>query len=291
MRFGTLCSGIEGASVAFDGLGWSLQYVAEIDPFCCALLEHHYPGVTNYGDITAERAFPAVDLIVSGTPCQSFSVGGNRRGTDDARGQLALRFVEILRESRPSWFVWENVPGVLSSNGGRDFGALLWQMGQLGYGLAYRVLDAQFFGVAQRRRRVFLVGNRRGWQRAAAVLFDDGARRPNAPTIAEVLARRDSAGEGAEEVYGFTGDTTPKFGEHVTPTLRAYQGGEGVGILNGDLRRLTCEEWEMLQGFPVGYTDIDGATDTLRRRALGNSFCVPVMRWIGQRIRALNEWD
>jgi len=113
-----------------------------------------------------------VDLLVGGTPCQSFSVAGLRKGLDDPRGNLMLTYLAIADKYRPRWLVWENVPGVLSSNGGKDFGTLLGGLGELGYGFAYRILDAQYFGVAQRRRRVFVVGYLGDWRAAAAVLFE-----------------------------------------------------------------------------------------------------------------------
>ena len=113
-----------------------------------------------------------VELLVGGTPCQSFSVAGLRKGLEDPRGNLALVYCGILDHFRPKWFVWENVPGVLSSNGGRDFGSFLGALAQLGYGFAYRVLDAQYFGVPQRRRRVFVVGHLGDWKPAAKVLFE-----------------------------------------------------------------------------------------------------------------------
>ncbi|NBW23316.1 MAG: DNA (cytosine-5-)-methyltransferase, partial [Caulobacteraceae bacterium] len=119
-------------------------------------------------------------LLVGGTPCQSFSVAGLRRGMADPRGNLALTYLAIADRYKPRWIVWENVPGVLSSAGGRDFGSFLGALGQLGYGWAYRVLDARFFGVAQRRRRVFVTGYLGDWRRAAAVLFEStgGGRHP-----------------------------------------------------------------------------------------------------------------
>lgn len=286
MRFGTLCSGIEGAAVAFSPLGWELAFSSEIDEFCCAVLATRYPGVPNYGDIEQATSLPAVDAIVSGTPCQSFSVNGKRAGMDDPRGRLALRFAEILRREHPKWIIWENVPGVLSSNGGRDFGAFLGTLVQLGYGFAYRVLDAHFFGVPQRRRRLFVVGRYGSASHAAAVLFERPSCRCHVAAPREVRERRDGVQPVAKEtLYGWTGDETPKFGVECCPTLRAYQGGEGVGVIGESIfRRLTIEEWELLQGFPPGYTDIDGASDAARRRAIGNAFCVPVMRWIGQRV-------
>jgi DNA (cytosine-5)-methyltransferase 1 len=174
MKYLSVCSGIEAASVAWHPLGWEAVAFAEIDRFPSALLSHHYPAVPNWGDLTKCKDWPdaTFDVLVGGTPCQSFSVAGLRKGLDDPRGNLTLTYLAVLDRYRPGWCVWENVPGVLSSGGGRDFGAFLGGLGQLGYGFAYRVLDAQYFGVAQRRRRVFVVGCLGGWQRAAAVLFD-----------------------------------------------------------------------------------------------------------------------
>ena len=161
------------------------MFFSEIEPFPCAVLAHHYPDVPNYGDMTKFKEWPdaTIDVLVGGTPCQSFSVAGLRKGLEDPRGNLMLTYLAIAERYRPQWIVWENVPGVLSSNGGRDFGAFLGAVGQLGYGWAYRVLDAQWFGVAQRRRRVFVVANARGWQRAAAVLFErESLRRDSSPS-------------------------------------------------------------------------------------------------------------
>jgi DNA (cytosine-5)-methyltransferase 1 len=174
MKFLSVCSGIEAASVAWNPLGWEAAAFSEIEPFPSAVLAHHYPHVPNWGDMTKYESWPhePIDLLCGGTPCQSFSVAGLRKGLDDPRGNLMLTFGAIAAKYRPRWLVWENVPGVLSSNGGRDFGAFLGMLGQLGYGFAYRVLDAQYFGVAQRRRRVFVVGCLGDWRAAAAVLFE-----------------------------------------------------------------------------------------------------------------------
>ncbi len=174
MKFLSVCSGIEAASVAWNPLGWKATGFSEIEPFPSAVLAHHYPDVPNYGDMTKYESWPnqSINLLCGGTPCQSFSVAGLRKGLDDPRGNLMLTFGAIAAKYRPKWLVWENVPGVLSSNHGRDFGAFLGMLGQLGYGFAYRVLDAQYFGVAQRRRRVFVVGCVGNWRAAAAVLFE-----------------------------------------------------------------------------------------------------------------------
>jgi len=174
VRYLSVCSGIEAATVAWHPLGWEPAAFSEIEPFPCSVLAHHYPTVPNLGDMTKfkEWNLDPIDLFVGGTPCQSFSVAGLRKGLDDPRGNLMLTYLAIADKHRPRWLVWENVPGVLSSNNGKDFGTFLGGLGELGYGFAYRVLDAQYFGVAQRRRRVFVVGCLGDWRSAAAVLFE-----------------------------------------------------------------------------------------------------------------------
>ncbi|NBW19797.1 MAG: DNA (cytosine-5-)-methyltransferase [Caulobacteraceae bacterium] len=174
MKYLSVCSGIEAATVAWHHLGWEPVGFSEIEKFPSQVLQHHYPNVPNLGDMTKfkEWNIERPDLLVGGTPCQSFSVAGLRKGLEDPRGNLALVYCGILNHYRPTWFVWENVPGVLSSAGGRDFGSFLGAVAKLGYGFAYRVLDAQYWGVAQRRKRVFVVGYLGDWRPAAAVLFE-----------------------------------------------------------------------------------------------------------------------
>jgi DNA (cytosine-5)-methyltransferase 1 len=184
MKYLSVCSGIEAATVAWHPLGWTPVGFGEIEKFPCQVLAHHYPDVTNFGDMTRFKEWnfeSDVNVLVGGTPCQSFSVAGLRKGLDDPRGNLMLTYLAIAAKYRPKWLVWENVPGVLSSNGGLDFASLLRGMGELGYGFAYRVLDAQYFGVAQRRRRVFVIGNLGAWGRAAAVLFERESLSGNPP--------------------------------------------------------------------------------------------------------------
>lgn len=192
LTYGSVCSGIEAATAAWHSLGWRPSFFSEIEAFPRAVLQHHYPEVPLHGDFTSIQAgeYEPIDLLVGGTPCQSFSVAGLRGGLDDERGNLALEYLRLAGRLRPRWLVWENVPGVLSSNEGRDFGAILGGMVELGYGFAYRVLDAQFFGVAQRRRRVFVVGYAGDWRRAAAVLFERHSLQGHPPP-------RREAGEGA----------------------------------------------------------------------------------------------
>ena len=172
--YGSVCSGIEAATSAWHHMGWKPAFFSEIEPFPSAILKHHYPNTPNYGDLTQYKQWPvepgSIDLLVGGTPCQSFSVAGLRKGLSDPRGNLCLTFLGLVDHLKPQWVLWENVPGVLSSGGGRDFGSFLGALGALGYGYAYRVLDAQYFGVAQRRRRVFVVGYLGDWRCPAEVL-------------------------------------------------------------------------------------------------------------------------
>ena len=299
MRYGSVCSGIEAASVAWHPLGWEPQWFSEIEHFPSEVLKHRFPYVPNLGDMTQLNQNPIfneqpIDLLVGGTPCQSFSVAGLRKGLADPRGNLMLTFLSIADKRRPKWIVWENVPGVLSSNGGRDFGTFLSALGNIGYGFAYRVLDAQFFGVAQRRRRVFVVGYLGDWRPAAAVLFESEslqrdskpsrAKRQETPTDAEgsigttgnpkisnALCARDYKGprpeadQGApviiEQVAQPIAVDTYNYttNEHTTQTIGSS--ASDINHIGGVLqtmaiRRLTPKECERLQGFPDDWTKI-----------------------------------
>jgi DNA (cytosine-5)-methyltransferase 1 len=217
-RYGSICSGIEAASVAWHGLGWEPAFFAEIEPFPSAVLKERFPDVPNLGDFTKIQEAPggAIDLLVGGTPCQSFSVAGKRAGLDDPRGNLTLEFLALASRLRPRYLLWENVPGVLSIDGGRTFGAFLGLLGKLGYGFAYRVLDAQFFGVPQRRRRVFVVGCLGDWRRAAAVLFESSS-------LSGDLAPSRAKGEG---VAGAARESVDRSGYELAHALR----GEGFDV-------------------------------------------------------------
>jgi DNA (cytosine-5)-methyltransferase 1 len=212
MKYLSVCSGVEAATVAWHSLGWQPVAFSEIEPFPSAVLAHHYKDVPNLGDMTKFKDWKlneTIDILVGGTPCQSFSVAGLRKGLEDPRGNLALTYVGILDKFRPKWFIWENVPGVLSSGGGRDFGAFLGAVAELGYGFAYRVLDAQNFGVPQRRRRVFVVGHLGDWQPAAKVLFESeslsGDSKPSRKTRKGVAGFVESSfGQYREDVIAGT---------------------------------------------------------------------------------------
>lgn len=189
MRYVSIFSGVEAATLAWEPLGWEPLCFAEIDEFPSAVLAERFPDVPNVGDVTKvnwKRYKGKCDLVVGGSPCQSFSVAGKREGLQGESG-LMFEYIRAVREIRHRWFLWENVPGALSSENGEAFRQLLSEMDKLGYGLAWRILDAQFFGVAQRRRRVFLVGHL-GDTRACEVLFEPESLRGNLESSAEKRA-------------------------------------------------------------------------------------------------------
>lgn len=185
MKYLSLCSGIEAASVAWMPIGWEPVAFSEIDRFPCAVLRRHFPDVPNLGDmtkITGDMFYgsSAIDLLVGGTPCQGFSIAGARNGLRDERSALAWHYVRLVGEIKPRWIVWENVPGVLSANKGADFRTFLQALVECGYSLCWRILDAQYFGVPQRRRRVFVVGHL-GGRSAAEVLLEPESVRGDTP--------------------------------------------------------------------------------------------------------------
>ena len=211
--YGSICSGVGSCRLASAGLDWTCAFFAEIEPFPSAVLAHHFPEVPNYGDFTqiGESAGP-IDILVGGTPCQSFSVAGKRAGLDSPNGNLAIEFARLAQRLRARWIVWENVPGVLSSwsDAGEgvessDFDSFLAALEDVGYSTSWTVLDAQYFGVPQRRRRVFVVGYRGDWRPPAAVLFEpDSLRGDSAPSYE---AREEPAGTLGSGSGGWSPDT------------------------------------------------------------------------------------
>ena len=298
MIYGSVCSGIEAATVAWHPLGWKPAFFSEIDKFPRAVLAHHYPDVPLHGDFTTIGAedYGSIDLLVGGTPCQSFSIAGLRKGLDDDRGNLSLEFIKLAQRERPRWVVWENVPGVLSSQRGRDLGTFRGALGQLGSGFAYRVLDAQYFGVAQRRRRVFVVGYLGDWRRAAAVLFEresmSGHPAPSreagqkvAPTVTQGAPFSRTGNQrveteayvpdgpakcltsGVGQRYDFETENFPiAFGAQNSASQGDSVSEHVTPTLDKSktpavaqasaVRRLTPTECERLQGFPDNYTQI-----------------------------------
>lgn len=332
MRYLSVCSGIEAASVAWKGLGWTPVAFSEVEPFPCTVLTTRFPDVPNVGDMTqidGRKFRGTVDLLVGGTPCQGFSVAGKRGGLSDIRSGLAMHFVRLVSEIKPGWIVWENVPGAFSTASGRDFGAFVRALDECGYHLAWRVLDAQYFGVPQRRRRIFLLGHSADWQHPAAVLFEPGCLRRDTEAggkkrqdVTQALTgclgaggaddNRAQAGFYVPEIVSQAmsckwakGTSGPAGNEYhnlvcASLTTRPYADNDAqesrLVISCPGVRRLTPLECERLQGFPDGWTDVlhEGrpASDSARYKALGNSMAVPVMRWIGERIRRVEDgWD
>ncbi|EJD8865129.1 Dam family site-specific DNA-(adenine-N6)-methyltransferase [Salmonella enterica] len=264
MRYGSVCSGIEAASVAWESLGWQPAWFAEIEAFPSAVLAHHWPDVTNLGDMTGIAAavhagdVEAPDVLVGGTPCQAFSIAGLRYGLADKRGQLSLSYVELAnaiddkrreRGEEEAIIVWENVPGVLSSKDnafGCFIGALAgescelqpaggkWPNAGCVYGpsciVAWRVLDAQFFGVAQRRRRVFVVASARKEFDPAEVLFEfDSMRRDTPPRREPQTAVTTDTGSGIEGGSHWDNPANPH------PTLNQSNNIGGIGASNQEV--------------------------------------------------------
>ena len=386
MRYLSLFSGMEAAHLAWHPLGWQCVGVAEIEPAACALLRHRLPNVPNLGSVTditvdAIRKLGRIDVVIGGSPCQDLSVAGKRAGLAGARSGLFHEQLRIFDAARhlcgARWLVWENVPGAFSSNKGRDFavvaGALAgceldvpadgWGSEGVALGdnglVEWAVLDAQWFGVAQRRRRVFAVLDTGDWAGRPPVLLEpESLRGDSAPSreagegVTGTLSARTQGGGGLGTDFECQGGLIPELARCVTTgegsrqdwetctiipedahTLRAdgfdaSEDGTGRGtplvpvahvdvmptLLNGantpaghnarsghskdsyivpvagmQVRRLTPEECEALQGAPRGWTLVPNAkgkpmADGPRYKMLGNSFAVPVIRWIGVRI-------
>lgn len=293
MKYGSICSGIGSEHVAWEGLDWECMFFSEIDEFASGVLKEHYPEVKNIGDFmhyewTKEDC--EVELLIGGTPCQSFSLSGKRLGLDDLRGNLTIEFLRIIQRIKPRWFVWENVPGILSSNKGRDFGFILGKMAELGYGFAYRILDAQFFGVPQRRRRVFVVGYFGDWRPPTAVLFEQGSMSGDFKTCKE-SKEKDTAKSKAcfrEKNYGMISNC-------LTTKQRYDFESEVFVVKDQTIRKFTPIECERLQGLPDNYTLIpwrgkskEKCPKTQRYKVIGNGFAVPVVKWIGERIKIVD---
>ena len=390
--YGSLCSGIEAASVAWEPLGWRPAWFAEIEPFPCAVLNHHWPHVPNYGDMTRlvgkilNGTVEAPDILVGGTPCQAFSVAGLRGSLDDERGNLTLVLIRILdaidfiraRNGQPPCIlVWENVPGVLNTKD-NAFGCFLGGLagedmplepaGQkwtnagcvLGHKrrIAWRILDAKYFGVPQRRRRVFLVasagsadpaeilferqsqagntieGATQGQNPAAFIEGSFGTYRPSADG-GTVKASGGALQGGSETLIVVHGRQDPCTSDQAFTLDCQHSGNTNVICINGNIidknpegtsgcaglgisgdgtaytltardrhavsdglqvRRFSPTECERLQGFPDNHTLIPwrgkpaaDCPDSPRYKAIGNSMAVPVMRWIGERIKQVNQ--
>lgn len=330
LNYGSVCSGIEAASIAWEPIGFRPAWFSQFDPehnyqrgpdFPSAVLACRWPNVPNVGDMTklaeqvANDNIPAPSILVGGTPCQAFSVAGARKGLSDERGQLTISYGELAdaidkkrteRGEQPSIIVWENVPGVLSSKD-NAFGSLLGLLSgedcelvppgkkwaNAGYvsgpkrAIAWRIYDAQHFGLQQKRRRVFLVATARTDINPGIVLPEPKGVRGQIESFTKGFSRMPIPVDGGtlcrfKRTDSYVIDTVSS-----TLTARDYKDARDLVVTpDGRVRGLTPEEYEILQGFPVGHTNIIGATHGKRLKAIGNSMAVPCMAWIGHRIAA-----
>jgi len=213
MRIGSLFSGIGGFDLGMEMNGMKIVWQVEIDNACSRILERNWPAVRRYRDVrkTGVHNLEPVDLVCGGFPCQDLSVAGRRSGLAGDQSGLFFEFIRVIAELSPRWAVIENVPGLLSSNGGRDMGTVLGALAELGYGYAWRVLDAQYFGVAQRRRRVFIVGHLgTAWSAPAKVLFEPESVSGDPPPSREtgqVSATLLASGAGTSRPAGIGSET------------------------------------------------------------------------------------
>ena len=296
---GSLFAGVGGFDIAAERADIKIEWMSENDKHASSVLAEHWPNIPNYGDIHDISSAPKVDLLAGGFPCPSYSVAGQRGGLADDRGALWWEFRRLISEGQPTWVLGENVPGLLSSSGGRDFTTIIKSLVQLGYGVVWRVLDAQWFGVAQRRRRVFIVGH------------SGGQSRPEVLAIAESLSGHPQPSREKRQKVAGTIETRPtderrRVEENhlilmeipeIAPNLtaRSYEspnveGGEDVVLqTQTGVRRLTPLETERLQGFPDNWTATQSTTQ--RYRQMGNAVAVPVAEWVMRRIAAADAVD
>jgi DNA (cytosine-5)-methyltransferase 1 len=369
LTVGSLFAGIGGFDLAAERAGLAVTFQAEDDRQASAVLDAHYPDVPNLGDVHGIESTPPADVLVGGFPCQDYSVAGSRGGLAGDRGALWWEYRRLISVSRPTWVIGENVPGLLTSRRGRDYETIIRSLTDIGYGVAWTILDAQYFGVAQRRRRLFFIGHSGGLPRPEVLALGEGvfghpaprrATRPRAtpgtpvgiggsdlsPSLttpsrglsakqnqyAYVVHNDDDlshaltgsgpaalddqvaggqlvstfvvepeSGQGADLRGGRTDDLDGQGAYIVAQNTRGEireadyamsistsggkpgQGYQAVRVREG-VRRLTPTECERLQGFPDGWTDVAGSSDTARYRQLGNAVAVPVAEWIFRRI-------
>ena len=289
IRYFDTFTGIGGFSLAIEraakatGIAVECVGYSEVDKFAKSVYENHFPKVKDYGDITKidAKGLPNFDLLVGGFPCQPFSSAGKRGGFSDTRGTLFFELARILETKRPSLFVFENVPGLLNSDGGRTFAVILKTLDKLGYGVAWQVLDSHYFGSPQQRKRVILVGVR--------------GRFPNHPVFPIEPSCETHFDQAKIVSYSKTRDVVA-VRDTINTIIAAYKGIGGYnqpGVILSDkkvVRRLTPLECERAQGFPDGWTAYGQngkpISMTQRYKMCGNAICVPVLEAVFERIFA-----
>lgn len=307
----SLCSGMEAATVAWEPLGWECGGLCEFARFPQSVLKHHYPNVPlfeNMLTLLQDEKFKKIktNLIVGGTPCQDFSDAGLNKGMDGLRAQLAIEYGKILEEKRPQWFIWENVEGIFKKQHRKglcdiisSFTGIEFKPEELDkqgiiqgekYSIAYRVLDSQYFGVPQRRKRIYIVGYRgKDWRPPFAVLFEQGCfgEIKNKNQKKRNVNPQNIRGEiklAGTITKSFAKVSTDGFGKNSTSNYWVDEKG---------IRYLTEKELLRLQGFPDDYLDFKIRGKKINYSAVkgvvGNSMTVNVMRWIGNRINMVEK--
>lgn len=340
MKFGSVCSGIEAASLAFKPIGMEPVWFSEVAAFPSKVLAYHHPDIPNLGDMNdvpdliKDGTIEAPDILCGGTPCQAFSLAGWKEGLIDSRGQLTLKFIEVadaideVRQSKKldrSIILWENVEGVLKDKT-NAFGVFLaglaglneevkvqkWSTSGVLVGpnrkIAWRVLDAKFFGLPQQRRRLFVVATNHSLN-PEAILFETINNSNTYFNNLKSLYHDQQIDNQNKKLSLFDIEERKTFSsskiidDHKIQVFRSYtdclysaygtKWNGNAAAYNGSLyfaqnervRRLTPLECERLMGFPDNYTNLTSATDTTRYQAVGNSWAIPVIEWLGARIQ------
>lgn len=314
---GSICSGIEAASVAWKPLGFKFEWFSEIADFPSEVLKHRYPNVPNVGDMNnipmalRDGEIELVDLICGGTPCQAFSLAGWKNGLNDDRGNLTMTFVDIVESNdferkknglNKSIVFWENVEGVLTDKT-NAFGSLISSLAGLSCtiekkkwpnagilrgpkrNVAWRVLDAKFFGVPQQRKRLYLLAGGKEFY-PENILFE--IHKDELQLYPETPLTFEKEGHNYEVFRGYTDCLYSAYGTKWNGNAAAYNGSLFI-VQDGRIRRLTPLECERLMGFPDNYTNLHKAKRTNRYQAIGNSWAVPVVAWIGRRLSEYKE--
>ena len=312
MNYLSVCSGIEAATVAWKPLDWKCVGVCDFANFPQQVLKHHYPNTNLFPDITKlnqNETYKKIkfDLLVGGTPCQSFSDAGLNKGMDDIRGRISLEYGRILKEKRPTWFIWENVEGVFKNQHKKalceiisTFTGVNFKPEELDkqgvvqgeeYSIAYRVFDSQYFGVPQRRKRIYIVGYRgKNWRIPFSILFEEGCFE----SVKEKnKSKRDEYTENILGQIKLAGTVTKSYAGTLVDGFGKVSTSNYWVDIHG-IRRFTERELERLQGFPDGYLnfEIDGKKPSYSnvKGGIGNSMTVNVMYWIGQRIKFMDDY-
>jgi DNA (cytosine-5)-methyltransferase 1 len=312
MKYESFCSGIEAAHVAFEPLGWECTALCENASFPRKLLKHKYPNVPLFDDLLTildDEKFKQskADVAVAGTPCQAWSSAGLRRGMDDERAQVAIEFGRVLDAKRYRYFIWENVPDVFDKNHQEDLAEIFSMFTGVDirpqdinrgggifqgekYSIAYRVFDSRYFGLPQRRSRIYVVGYRgTDWRIPAAILFNEGCF---GEVKRENKKKRDEASKNVHGEIKIVGTITKSYSDTLTDGFGKIS-TSNYWVDDNGIRNLTEKELCRCQGFPDDYFDFEVKGKKPRyssvKGGIGNSWSVPVIRYIGKRIQFVDD--